>query len=176
MLNDTTPPSPTASSCQRLCAASPGLKWLWWVPLLFALDVGSKWLILQRLSLGETMYALPNIQFTLAYNHGIAFSLFNQHEMMGRIILICFIMLISLGIAVWLVKTPMSEKWSGFSLSLILGGALGNLFDRIYYGYVIDFIDFHIHSWHWYTFNLADSFITIGAIMSIKTILFSADR
>ncbi|MBI2792582.1 MAG: signal peptidase II [Gammaproteobacteria bacterium] len=153
----------------------PGLKWFWFLPLYFALDVGSKWLVLQKLSLGESTQVFSWLNFTLAYNRGIAFSLLSNHELIGKIFLISFIVVICIGVAVWLAKTPTNDKWSGFSLSLILGGALGNLFDRLYYGYVIDFIDFHIQHWHWYTFNLADCFITIGAIMSIKTVLLSSE-
>jgi len=151
----------------------PGLKWFWWLPLFFLIDQISKWLVLKNISYGETVALFPSLQLTLAHNHGIAFSMLSTQQTFGQIALISFIVLICAAISVWLAKTPMEEKWSGFSLALILGGALGNLCDRIWHGYVVDFIDFYVQSWHWYTFNIADAFITIGALMSIKTVLFA---
>lgn len=153
----------------------PGLAWFIWVPLVFLLDQASKIGIINTLSFGESIKVLPGIQFTLAHNYGIAFSLFNkggsltQLALMATIIVICAIM------GVWLAKTPRSDKWSGIALVFIFGGALGNLCDRIWHGYVVDFIDFYVGTWHWYTFNLADVFVTLGAICMLKTILFEKE-
>lgn len=152
----------------------PGLIWLIWVPILFGLDQWSKWVVIKTVSLGESVTLLPNLQVTLAHNTGVAFSLLSNQTSLIQKILVFVVGLITLTIAIWLVKTPRTDKWSGCALVLILGGALGNLCDRILQGSVIDFIDFHIRSWHWYTFNLADAFITIGALMLIKSLLFSA--
>ncbi len=149
-----------------------GLQWFWSVPILFILDQVSKWWVLTHVSFGEKLAIMPSLNVTMAHNRGIAFSLFSQRAVIGQIVLISFIILICACVAVWLAKTPLKDKWSGISLSLILGGALGNLCDRLWHGYVIDFIDFYINTLHWYTFNLADCFITVGAIMSIKTVLF----
>lgn len=149
----------------------PGLWWLIWVPFVFLIDQASKWIILHKLSFGEVVRVFPGLQLTLTHNYGIAFSLLNQTTGLMPFILLAVIVLICLVMFVWLIKTPLSDPWSGISLVFIFGGALGNLFDRLYHGYVIDFIDFYIGHWHWYTFNLADSFVTIGALLMIKTIL-----
>jgi signal peptidase II len=86
--------------------------------------------------------------------------------------LIAMIAAICLFLVVLLVRTPREDGWSRCGIALMIGGALGNLADRIIYGHVVDFIDFHIGHWHWYTFNLADAFITVGAIMMAKSIFF----
>ena len=86
---------------------------------------------------------------------------------------VLFIIVIALTIMTWLAKTPPKDKWSGIALVGILGGALGNLCDRMWHGYVVDFIDLSVGPWHWYTFNIADSFITVGAIVMMLTIMLS---
>ncbi len=152
-----------------------GLKWFLTLPFLFLLDQLSKWWVLNNVAMGEFVQLIPGFNLTLAHNRGVAFSLFADKPHWGQVALIIFIILICAYLATWLAKTPMRDKWTGISLSLILGGALGNLCDRVWHGYVIDFVDFYVRSWHWYTFNLADAFITIGAIMMAKTILFSTE-
>lgn len=162
-------------NCATKCQHFPGLKWILLLPLLVLLDQASKWMIYDNFSLGEVKPFIPGLQFTLAFNPGVAFSFFNQHATMGHILLISSISLICLYLVYMLLRTPISQKWAGFSLAFILGGALGNLWDRIYHGYVIDFVDFYIKDWHWYTFNIADCFITIGAFLLILNILFSKE-
>lgn len=152
----------------------PGLKWFWFIPVIFLLDQGSKWFIVKHLSYRELLAVIPSLNFTLTYNPGVAFSLFDQQIGWVPLLLTLFVSLIALMVAYWLSKTPWNEKWNGFALAFILGGALGNLYDRIAYGHVIDFIDFYIQHWHFYTFNIADSFITVGAMMMIKASLFPA--
>lgn len=151
----------------------PGLKWFLWVPFIFLFDQISKWLVVQQLAMGQTKEVLPGLQLVLAHNYGIAFSLFQQQNNLGKFLLIITIVAISLFIALGLAKTSSQEKWTGWALTFILGGALGNLADRFRYGYVIDFIDCSIKGWHWYTFNLADVFISLGAAMLVKNILFN---
>ncbi len=146
------------------------------VLLVFLLDQGSKWLILRHLSFREVVPVIPGFKLTLAYNPGVAFSLFNSKVGLIPLLLTVFVSLICISIAFWLMKTPKNDKWTSYALAFILGGALGNLYDRIAYGHVIDFIDTYIYTWHWYTFNVADSFITLGALMMFKTILFSSER
>jgi signal peptidase II len=74
-------------------------------------------------------------------------------------------------VAYYFIKTPPSEKWMKIAMSLILGGALGNLIDRVFRGYVIDFLEFYIKDFHWPTFNFADSCITVGAFLLIIVFL-----
>jgi len=152
--------------------------WSWFLlsGVLVLLDQISKWWVVKHIRFGEFLDLFPSLSLTLTYNTGIAFSLFSQYAMLGRILLITFTSFISLVIALWLAQTPRNEKWNKAALALILGGAVGNLLDRVVYGHVIDFIDFYIKSWHWYTFNLADSFITVGALMTIKSLIFSNEN
>jgi signal peptidase II len=154
----------------------PGLIWFLGAPVLFCLDQVTKWLVLKNLSQGGVYPLFKSLNITLAYNRGVAFSMFNQQVGWSHLLLTGFISCICLAVAYWLARTPTNDKWSGFSLMLILGGALGNLCDRLVHGSVVDFIDFYIGNWHWYTFNLADSFITIGAVLMIKTILLAPNE
>ena len=150
----------------------PGVGWLKWVPLVFISDQLSKWWVLTHLAPYESVSVMPGIQFILAQNRGVAFSLFDKHDGSTSGFLLLFILALTLMLLVWLVRTPPAEKWGGIALVAILGGALGNGCDRIWHGYVVDFIDLSIGRWHWYTFNIADSFITVGAVIMIVTILF----
>lgn len=155
--------------------AAKNTVWGWFLfsALLLLLDQVSKWWVINHVSVGEFVALFPSLSLTLTYNTGIAFSLLSQQAMLGKILLISFVSIISTIIAIWLAKTPKEETWNKVALAMILGGALGNLCDRIVYGHVIDFIDFYYKNWHWYTFNLADAFITIGALMTIKSLIFS---
>ncbi len=163
------------SQCSTRCLNFPGIKWLSILPVLVLLDQASKWLVFDNLSLGEVKPLVPGLQVTLAFNPGVAFSFFNQHEALGHIFLISSISLICGYLFFMLMKTPQTNKLMGFSYALILGGALGNLWDRVSHGFVIDFIDFYVANWHWYTFNFADCFITIGAFLLIFDIFFSKE-
>lgn len=154
----------------------PGFMWFIGAPILLGLDQASKWAVLKNLQYGEIYPVIKGLNMTLAYNRGVAFSMFSQQAGMTHILLTSVIGMICLAVSYWLAKTPLEEKWNGIALMLILGGALGNVCDRILHGSVVDFIDFYLGTWHWYTFNLADSFITIGALMMIKTILFAPDE
>lgn len=153
----------------------PGLTWLKWVPLVVLCDQLSKWWILTHLTIHDRISVLPGVKLILAQNRGVAFSLFDKHDGSTSALLLLFILGVVLTIMVWLSRTPPTHKWSGIALVGILGGAIGNLCDRAWHGYVVDFIDFSIGSWHWYTFNIADSFITMGAMIMIGAILFDAE-
>jgi signal peptidase II len=148
----------------------PGLRWFYGAPPIVLLDQVTKWWVLKHLSLGEMLPVMPGLSLTLSYNRGVAFSMFGKQAAVGQILLIIFIILICAMVGIWLAKTKTDEKWSGISLLFIFGGAIGNLLDRLLHGHVIDFIDCYWRTTHFYTFNIADSFITIGALMMIKTI------
>ncbi len=153
----------------------PGFIWFWGVIPLILLDQLSKFGVLHYLKPGQSMAIFPGLNFYLAYNPGIAFSLFNQKTGWMPLFLIALITGISLFVTIWLARTPRHDRMTGIALAMILGGAIGNLLDRINYGHVIDFIDVYIGSWHWYTFNLADSFITVGAGILVLSILLTQD-
>lgn len=134
-------------------------KKIYWLALLFfIIDLVSKQLVIRLIDLSEQIKIIPNF-FSLTYvqNVGAAFSIFENQQVL--ILLITFFALFFINS--FLVKQKIS-KWESFSYSMIIGGILGNLFDRIVYGYVIDFLDFNFGKYHYPVFNLADTFIVIG--------------
>ena len=137
--------------------------------LVFA-DQISKYLIVQTLTIGETINVLPFLDFYLIFNTGIAFSFFDEGGELGRWILVFLVLLVCL----YLVNVLISEelrKYETLALLMILSGGLGNLIDRVVWGHVIDFIHFYYENYSFYIFNLADTFITIGVIIYILDLL-----
>jgi signal peptidase II len=139
------------------------LKWCWISALVLILDQLTKWLANSALALGESIVLLPMVAITKAYNYGAAFSFLGSASGWQRWFFIVLAVVVSSVLLVWLARLAQHERGTALALSLILGGAVGNLMDRVLYGYVIDFIDVYYHAWHWPTFNIADSAITLGA-------------
>ena len=133
---------------------------------IFLIDRISKIYILKIAELENTVdiYLTSYLNFYLIWNKGIAFGLFSFDEnfIYQSISLVIFI--ISIVLIIMIIK---SEGFKRYSIVFILGGALGNLFDRIYYSAVPDFIDLHFQGFHWFVFNVADIFITFGVICLI---------
>ncbi|MGB8952477.1 MAG: signal peptidase II [Candidatus Aminicenantales bacterium] len=150
-----------------------GFYWLL-VFIIIGVDQTSKFIIVRMLSLYSSRTIIPGFfNLSLIHNRGAIFGFFSQTNNRGISIILSAASLLALGIVVYFfLKTPLSEKWMKISLSLILGGALGNQMDRIFRGYVVDFMEFSIRRYHWPTFNVADSCITIGALMLIIIIFF----
>ena len=105
------------------------------------------------------------LNLALVFNRGAAFGFLSGQDGWQNIIFIAIAAVIALAILVYVWRAPRRIPLTTTALMLVLGGAVGNLIDRVRLGHVIDFIDFHIGSWHWYTFNVADSAITIGALL-----------
>ena len=143
------------------------LKYLFITSLVIVFDQVSKWLMVSWLSLYETVVVMPYFNLTMAHNEGAAFSFLSEAGGWQRWLFIGLALVISIVLLVWLAKLKPTEKLEAISLSLILGGAIGNVIDRISYGYVIDFIDRYIGHNHWPVFNIADSAICIGAILLV---------
>lgn len=139
------------------------IKWLSLIIFGTLLDQVSKYFILQNFSYAESMKLFPGLQLTLSYNPGIAFGWFNSGELMAKIALLLITAAITIALMVWLIKTPKEHVFQAWGLGLIIGGAIGNFIDRLTRGYVVDFIDFYVKDWHFHTFNIADSFISVGA-------------
>ncbi len=149
---------------------------LYWVILSLLVVLGdqvAKYYVMHHLVLGEPRSVLPVLNMMLAYNKGTAFSLLSQGAHWQYYFLTGVAIAVSAMVLVWLIQLPYHQRWAACALSLILGGAIGNVWDRFLYGYVIDFIDFHIQHWHFATFNIADAAITVGAIMLIGEMLLS---
>lgn len=139
------------------------LKWLWLSALVIVLDQGSKWIISFSFSLHETLAIMPYFNLTLAHNTGAAFSFLAQAGGWQRWFFVSLTTVISIALFIWLKQLSTQAKLEAISISLILGGAIGNVIDRIYFGYVIDFLDFYYGTWHFAAFNIADSAICVGA-------------
>jgi signal peptidase II len=135
--------------------------------VVVVLDQASKYWILNALSLIDIQNILPVLDLRLAMNHGVAFSLFSQYGRHTPWILTGFTSVLSIVIALLIIQSKPNESIQRYCYGLILGGALGNLIDRLRFGAVVDFIDCHIGSHHWPVFNLADSFICIAAFILI---------
>ncbi len=135
-----------------------GLYWLMTSTIVFFIDIASKFWILNKFHLYESINVLPFFSITYVQNIGAAFSIFEGQRWM----LAAVALLISGAIVYMLYRNKRQQKLENFSLSLILGGALGNLFDRLYHGFVVDFLDVNFGSWHYPTFNIADCAICIG--------------
>ena len=143
------------------------LKYLTISAAIIGLDQVTKWLMVSWLALYETVAIMPYFNLTMAHNHGAAFSFLAQAGGWQRWFFTVLALVISTVLVVWLTKLKPEAKLEAISLSLVIGGAIGNVIDRIYYGYVIDFLDIYIGSSHWPAFNVADSAICIGAVLLI---------
>ena len=142
---------------------------------LFLLDRLSKVVIL-NLSEPSGSLDIPItsfLNFNLIWNSGIAFGLMSFNENVYYNFLTVIIILITLILFYFMRKSKNIEK---FGFSLIIGGSLGNIFDRLYYSSVVDFIDFHINNFHWFIFNVADIFITMGVIILITFEIFKKNE
>tara|TARA_B100000767_G_scaffold177162_1_gene165519 strand:+ start:617 stop:1108 length:492 start_codon:yes stop_codon:yes gene_type:complete len=119
------------------------------------------------------IYLTPFLNFYLIWNKGIAFGLLSFNESYIYIIITSIIIIISTIIMTMAIK---SNGFKRLSLIIVFGGSIGNLFDRIYYSAVPDFIDFHIMGYHWFVFNIADIFITMGIICLILDEIFNDNK
>lgn len=147
------------------------LKWLWLSLLVIVLDQLSKYVVSNFLRLYETVAVLPFFSITLLHNPGAAFSFLAGAGGWQRWLFTLIALVVSIAIIVWLERLPAADKWQAAALSLILGGALGNVMDRLRLGYVVDFLDFYYQQWHWPPFNVADSAITVGVAILLMTTL-----
>jgi len=137
---------------------------------ILLLDQLSKWLVVRYLSFDRIIAVMPCLDLQLAFNKGAAFGFLANASGWQRLFFIGLAIFVSVSIIVWLKKLEKKDFWEGVALAGILGGALGNLVDRIRLGVVIDFIDVYYQDWHWYTFNLADSAICISTVILILTV------
>ena len=143
------------------------LKWLGLSLLVVILDQASKLAIAGSMQLFQSIPIMPFFKLTYVHNTGAAFSFLSEAGGWQRWFFAALALVISGIIAVWLARLKHDETLLAVALSLVLGGAIGNLIDRLVYGYVIDFLDVYYQTWHWPAFNIADSAITIGVILML---------
>lgn len=150
-----------------------GLRWLWLAVVVLAVDQLTKAWVSATLRLYEDISVLPFLDITLVHNTGAAFSFLSGASGWQRWFFVALALAVSAAILVWLGRIGRGQRWVPAGLALILGGALGNVWDRLVHGYVIDFIDVYYRSWHWPAFNVADSAITVGAVILVVDALWS---
>ena len=139
-------------------------RWLWLAGIVIALDQVSKWIVLASLRPGDSVYVAPFFNWVLTFNQGAAFSFLSDAGGWQR----WFFTVLALGVSVWIVtmlRRHTGEFRLSLALTLILGGALGNVIDRIRFGAVVDFVQWHAAGYAWPAFNVADSAITLGAVL-----------
>ncbi len=141
----------------------PMLKWLLLTGLVIILDVITKGMASENLQLHQPVNIFPGFNFTLMHNSGAAFSFLSDASGWQRWFFSTVAIVVSVAIVVWLARLQKGQAWLAVGLAMILGGALGNVWDRLSLGYVIDFIDVYVGNAHWPAFNIADSAITVGA-------------
>ena len=147
-------------------------KWLTLSLVIILLDQVTKYFASHILSMYQPIPIVPGFNLTLMHNTGAAFSFLSQAGGWQRWFFIGIASVVSIVIIVWMNGLPKNKYWLLTALALILGGAIGNVCDRIILGYVIDFIEVYYGDMFWPAFNVADSAITIGAIMLIIDSLF----
>jgi len=143
------------------------LKWLNLSAVVIVLDQLSKWLMTSWLDLHESVAVIPSFNLTLAHNYGAAFSFLASAGGWQRWFFVVLALAISTALIIWLKRLGSYARLEAASLALILGGAIGNVIDRLIHGYVIDFLDVYYGSYHWPAFNIADSAICVGAVLLI---------
>lgn len=144
-----------------------GLQWLWITIVFVLLDQLTKHLAVEYISPYEPIEVMPFFNLVLRYNTGAAFSFLADAGGWQVLFFSTISIVISLGILYWMYTLPAKNSWLSCALALILAGALGNLYDRIMLGKVVDFIDWYIGQHHWPAFNIADSVILLGAVMML---------
>ncbi len=143
------------------------LKWLWLSLVALVLDQCSKIAVDSSMQLYQSISVLPYFNLTYVHNTGAAFSFLSEAGGWQRWFFAALAAVISIVLTLWLSRLKKHETLLAIALALVLGGAIGNLIDRLAYGYVIDFLDVYYQSWHWPAFNIADSAISLGVFLMI---------
>lgn len=152
------------------------LRWLWLAVLVIAIDQATKIWAEAALVFGEPVELLSWFNLTLAYNRGAAFSFLADAGGWQRFVFLGVGAVAVVAIIVWLRRLRPDERTTAAGLALILGGAVGNIIDRALHGHVVDFIDWHYGTWHWPAFNIADSAITLGAVLVVLASVRGGDQ
>lgn len=148
------------------------LPWLLVSAIVILLDQITKQVATNTLVLYESVAVMPSLNWTLLHNYGAAFSFLNERDGWQRWLFTVIAIAISAILMVWLSRLRRGDWRTALPIALIIGGAIGNLVDRLRYGYVVDFVDVYYGTYHWPAFNIADSAITVGAILMIVMTLF----
>ena len=151
------------------------LPWLGLALILLIADQFTKVLILGYYKLGDATYVTSFFNVVRAHNRGAAFSFLADSSGWQRWFFTA-LGIVAAGVIIWMLKSHAGQRLFSFALACILGGAVGNVIDRMVHGYVVDFLDFHSHGYHFPAFNVADSAITVGAACLILDELLRVRR
>lgn len=149
--------------------------WFSLAGLVILLDQLSKWLVLDQIQLGQTIYVTPFWNWVLTFNPGAAFNFLADQPGWQR----WFFTVLALAVSGWMaleLRRHPEQKLLSLALALVMGGALGNVIDRIRFGAVVDFIQWHAAGYYWPAFNVADSAITVGAVLLVLAQLTVANK
>lgn len=152
------------------------LKFLWLSALIIVLDQLSKYWAVTQLPFHQTVNVMPYFDWYLTYNRGAAFSFLADAGGWQRWFFTITTIVISVVILFWIKKLEPSEHMTAIPLSLILGGAIGNLIDRIYLGHVVDYVQVWLGNYPWPAFNIADAAISVGAVILILSSLTDSKK
>lgn len=141
------------------------LFWLFLSIVVIVIDQWTKQMAESHLMFAERVPVMPFFDLTLQYNTGAAFSFLADAGGWQRWFFTTLAFGVSLVLTIWLMREPNGKKWLPIALTLIIGGAIGNVIDRMLHGHVIDFILWYVNNYHWPAFNIADSAIFVGAVM-----------
>lgn len=147
------------------------LKWLLLSLIVIAADQLSKYVVAVQVMLNEERRITSFFNIFLIHNYGGAFSFLNNPAGGQAWLFSGLAIGISVGMVLWMLFSSSGQNFLLMTLSLIIGGAVGNLIDRLQYGYVVDFLDFHLNNFHWPTFNAADTAISLGAFFLLLIFL-----
>ena len=144
--------------------------------IVLAADQLSKWWILESFNLPQkgSVELLPFLNLTMVWNKGISMGLMTADGDLGRWLLVAVTSIVTIALVVWLVRC--NDKWLSLALGGLIGGAVGNIIDRIVHGAVADFIHLHAFNWSFYVFNVADAMISLGVIILLLDGLRSEDK
>ncbi len=140
-----------------------------------ALDQATKWWIIEKVMQPPRVIPVTGFfNLVMGWNRGVSFGMFNNDSNLNVWVFSGLSLIVVAFLVNWL--RSVEGNWTAISLGMVIGGALGNVVDRVHLGAVADFLDFHIGSWHWPAFNVADSSITLGAAMLVLETLFNSEK
>ena len=148
--------------------------WLFLSGFIILLDQFTKYLVAEHIHATQIVHIFPFLNFIVRFNAGAAFSFLGEQMGWQVYALSSVSIVISFALLIWILKLPKNAWVTALSLSFILGGALGNVIDRIRFGFVIDFVDFHVKNWHFATFNVADAAVSVGVVLLILRFMYES--
>ncbi len=157
-------------------AQKSGLVWLWLSLLLLAIDFASKTLVVNTMAYSESINLLPVFSITYVHNYGAAYSFLSDAGGWQRWLFTGIAIAVCGLVTWWLKETTRQQVMLPVAFCLIIGGALGNVFDRLLHGFVIDFLVLYYQDWYWPAFNVADSAICLGAFLLVIDMFKNKDN